>query len=55
MAVLANTNNYNEALDLVNAMRVRGESVRKVYPKILFGRAVELVNDQQIAAADDFA
>lgn len=53
VAVLANTNNYKEALDLVNAMRVRGESVRKVYPKILFGRAIELINDQQIAAADD--
>ncbi|MEP7317884.1 MAG: tetratricopeptide repeat protein [Panacibacter sp.] len=50
--VLANTNNYKEALQLVSNMRVRAESVRRVYPKILYGRAVELINDQQIAEAE---
>ncbi len=50
--VLANTNNYKEALDLVSAMKPPGESVRRVYPKILYGRAVELINDQQVVQAD---
>ncbi len=50
--VLANTNNYKEALSLVGNMRVRAESVKRVYPKILYGRAVELVNDQQIVQAE---
>src|SRR3954471_2410526 len=51
--VLANTNNYKDALDLVSAMNPPSESVKHVYPKILYGRAVELVNDQQIDQADD--
>ena len=51
--VLANTNNYAEALQLVGNMRVRAESVRRIYPKILYGRAVELVNDQQIEKANN--
>jgi TolA-binding protein len=50
--VLANTNNYKEALDLVSAMNPPSESVKRVYPRILYGRAVELVNDQQITQAD---
>lgn len=50
--VLANTNNYKEALQLVGNMRVRAESVRRVYPKILYGRAVELINDQQLTQAE---
>lgn len=53
VSVLANTNNYKEALDLVNGMKTRTETVKKVYPKILYGRAVELVNDQQLAQADN--
>ncbi|HXL56652.1 MAG TPA: tetratricopeptide repeat protein [Chitinophagaceae bacterium] len=51
--VLANTNNFKEALDLVTAMKSPGESVKHIYPKILYGRAVELVNDQQIIQADN--
>lgn len=51
--VLANTNNYKEALDLVSSLKTQTETVKKVYPKILYGRAVELVNDQQIVQADN--
>lgn len=51
--VLANTNNYKEALDLVSGLKTQTETVKKVYPKILYGRAVELVNDQQIVQADN--
>lgn len=51
--VLANTNNYNEALALVSTMNSPTESVQRVYPKILYGRAIELINDQQIEQAND--
>ncbi|HWB24327.1 MAG TPA: tetratricopeptide repeat protein [Chitinophagaceae bacterium] len=51
--VLANTNNYKEALELVKSLGTQSESVKRVYPKILYGHATELVNDQQIGQADD--
>ncbi len=50
--VLANTNNYRDALDLYESLTGKTENVRRVYPKILYGRAVEYINDQQIVKAD---
>ena len=50
--VLANTNNYKEALNLYESLKGKSESVRKVYPKIAYGRAVEYMNEQQIDKAD---
>ncbi|HEX8279101.1 MAG TPA: tetratricopeptide repeat protein, partial [Segetibacter sp.] len=50
--VLANTNNYQDALVLYESLRGKSESVKRVYPKILYGRAVEYINDQQIDKAD---
>ena len=51
--VLSNTNNYAEALNLIQSLQSQNEIVKKAYPKILYGRAVELINDQQIAKADE--
>jgi TolA-binding protein len=50
--VLANTNNFKDALALYESLKGKSESVKKVFPKILYGRAVELINDQQIVQAD---
>ena len=50
--VLANTNNYKDALTLIQSLPAQSESAQRVYPRILYGRAVELVNDQQINDAD---
>ena len=50
--VLANTSNYKEALVLFDNLSQQSENAKKIYPKILYGRAVELINDQQINAAD---
>lgn len=50
--VLANTNNYKEALALTGSVGTGSATVQKVYPRILYGRAVELVNDQQLVQAD---
>ncbi|MBV9962797.1 MAG: tetratricopeptide repeat protein, partial [Parafilimonas sp.] len=51
--VLSNTNNYEDALNLIQTLPTQSDIVKKAYPKILYGRAVELINDQQIAKADD--
>jgi TolA-binding protein len=50
--VLANTNNYKDALALYESLPGKSENVKKVYPKIVYGRAVELINDQQLNKAD---
>src|SRR4051812_6908162 len=51
--VLANTNNYKEALSLFESMNTQSESALRVYPRILYGRATELINEQQVEAADE--
>lgn len=52
VAVLANTSNYKEALALFDALPQQSENTKKIYPKILYGRVVELINDQQLNEAD---
>jgi TolA-binding protein len=52
VGVLANTNNYNDALTLYNSLGGKSENVKRVFPKILYGRAVELINEQQLLKAD---
>ncbi|TDH29214.1 tetratricopeptide repeat protein [Segetibacter sp. 3557_3] len=53
VSVLASTNNYREAITLYESLPVKSETSKRIYPRILYGRAVELVNDQQIEKADD--
>lgn len=50
--VLANTSNYKEALDMYNSLANQSENTKKQYPKILYNRAQQLINDKQFAAAD---
>src|SRR5213075_1174140 len=50
--VLANTNNYADALQLIQTMNKPTENAKKIYPRILFGRATEFINDRQLADAD---
>ena len=50
--LLANTNNFNDALVLYRSFKNPTPSMQKVYPRILYGRAVELMNDQQLASAE---
>lgn len=49
---LANTSNYEEALVLFNKLSVKSTEIQKIYPGILYGRAVELINDHQFVSAD---
>lgn len=53
VSLMANTNNFADALKLYESFSNPTASMQKVYPRILYGRAVELVNDQQLKRADD--
>ena len=50
--VLANTNNYRDALALVESLNSPSPNVKRAYPRILFGRSTELVNDGRLAEAN---
>ena len=52
VTAMANSNQYKEALALIRDYNIQTASVRKVYPKILYGRAAEMINDQQLNSAD---
>jgi tetratricopeptide (TPR) repeat protein len=49
---LANTSNYKEALRLYESLGVKSDNVVKLYPRLLYGSSVELINDQNIEKAD---
>ena len=51
--LLANTNNFNDALTLYESFQRPTANMQKVYPRILYGRGVEFINDQQITNADE--
>ncbi len=52
VSVLANTSNYQEALTLIDQMRNPSSEAKAVYPRILFARASELINDGNLAEAN---
>ena len=47
IGVLANTSNYEDAITLIGQMKNPSPTAKQVYPKVLFGRATELINDGQ--------
>ncbi len=51
--LLTNTSNFNEALALYNSFSKPTLGMQKVYPRILYGRAIEYINDQQLNDADE--
>lgn len=53
VGLLANTSNYREALELLQGIQNPSETTQRLYPRVLYGRAVEYINDQQLAEADD--
>ncbi len=52
VSLLAQTNNFKDALALYESFKNPTPSMKKIYPRILYGRAVEYMNDQQLASAD---
>jgi TolA-binding protein len=53
ISVLANTNNYKDALTLLEGVKNPSPNARKLYPKILYGRATELINDGMLVTANE--
>lgn len=52
LSSLANTSNYKDALVIYDQLQSKSEEAEKIYPKILYGRTVELINDHQTVAAE---
>jgi len=52
VGVLTNTNNYREALSLLDGMNNPTPNAKRLYPRILYGRATELINDGRLSEAD---
>jgi TolA-binding protein len=52
VGALANTNNYSDALSLLEKIANPTPTVKRILPKILYGRATELINDGRIAEAE---
>ena len=50
--VLANTNNYKDAQSLLESLDKPSENAKRLYPRILYGRATEMINDGRLADAD---
>lgn len=50
--LLANTNNYTEALALYKTFDQPTPTMKRIYSKILFGKATELINDRKLDEAD---
>lgn len=52
VSLLANTNNFSDALALYESYEKPTPSMQKVYPRILYGKAIEYLNDQQLGFAE---
>lgn len=50
---MASTSNYKDALVMLESMPSASAVAKRQYPKILYGRAMELVNDGQLVSAND--
>lgn len=52
VGALANTNNYRDALALLESLQYTSANTKRLYPRILYGRATELINDGRLAEAE---
>jgi tetratricopeptide (TPR) repeat protein len=50
--VMAKTNNFREAKQLIESLETPTENAKKLYPRILYGHATEMINDQDLDGAD---
>ncbi len=53
VSLLAGTNNYDDALNVYNSLENPTTPMQKLYPAILYGKAIGYVNDLQLQKADD--
>lgn len=52
VGMLAGTNNFREALTLLESSPVMSSSMKQLYPRILYGRAMEQIGDEDLVSAD---
>lgn len=52
VSTLAHTSNYKDGLALYEELPNRSDNALRIYPALLYGRAVELINDHQTSAAE---
>ena len=50
--LMAATNNYKDALAMLETIQSPSEATKKIIPVVKFGRAAELLNDQQLTEAE---
>jgi len=53
VSVLANTNNYKDALAMMDSLDHPSENAKRLYPRILYGRATEMINDGMLIGANE--
>ena len=53
VGLLAGTSNFKDALVLIESLEERGEATKKLYPRILYGRAAEFMNDGELSKAEE--
>jgi tetratricopeptide (TPR) repeat protein len=53
VALLARTNNFTDALVIYEKLERPTAAMQKIYPILLYGKAIEFVNDQQLNKADE--
>ncbi len=51
--LLARTSNFTDALAVYQSLGKPTLAMQKIYPTILYGKAIEYLNDQQLTAADE--
>ena len=51
--LLANTNNFDEGLSIYKSLSKSSATAQKVYARLLYGKSVQLINEQRLAEADD--
>jgi TolA-binding protein len=52
ISALSNTSNYKDGLAIYNSLTNKSAAAAKIYPTLLYGRAVELINDQNTIEAE---
>ncbi|OYZ00272.1 MAG: hypothetical protein B7Y37_11035 [Sphingobacteriia bacterium 28-36-52] len=52
VSTLANTNSFKDALSLFESLPNKSANATALLPRLLYGRTVELINDQQLDAAE---
>lgn len=52
VSTLANTNSFKDALSLYESLPNKSANATALLPRLLYGRTVELINDQQLDAAE---